>query len=81
MLYTTVDLEAKWNAKEKSSHLVLVVAALTIAVSVIAVLAVRAAAVRILHPNPTFVPLALASDYRHDILRNRGDLRVPEDFV
>ncbi len=34
------------------------VAALTIAVSVIAVLAVRAAAVRILHPSPTFVPLA-----------------------
>ena len=34
------------------------VAALTIAVSVIAVLAVRAAAVRILHPSPTFLPLA-----------------------
>jgi hypothetical protein len=34
------------------------VAALTIAVSVIAVLAVRAAAVRILHPSPTFEPLA-----------------------
>lgn len=35
------------------------VAALTIAASVIAVLAVRAAAVRILHPNPSFVPLAV----------------------
>jgi hypothetical protein len=35
------------------------VAALTIAVSVMAVLAVRAAAVRILHPSPTFMPLAL----------------------
>jgi len=34
------------------------VAALTIAVSVIAVLAVRAAAVRILRPSPTFIPLA-----------------------
>ena len=34
------------------------VAALTIAVSVMAVLAVRAAAVRILHPSPTFLPLA-----------------------
>ena len=34
------------------------VAVLTIAVSVIAVLAVRAAAVRILHPSPTFAPLA-----------------------
>jgi hypothetical protein len=34
------------------------VAALTIAVSVMAVLAVRAAAVRILHPSPTFAPLA-----------------------
>jgi uncharacterized membrane protein YhaH (DUF805 family) len=35
------------------------VAALTIAVSVAVVLGVRAAAVRILHPSPTFVPLAL----------------------
>ena len=34
------------------------VAALTIVVSVIAVLAVRAAAVRILHPSPRFAPLA-----------------------
>lgn len=34
------------------------VAALTIVVSVIAVLVVRAAAVRILHPSPKFAPLA-----------------------
>jgi hypothetical protein len=34
------------------------VAALTIAVSVMAVLAVRAAAIRMLHPSPTFAPLA-----------------------
>jgi hypothetical protein len=34
------------------------VVALTITVSVIAVLAVRAVAVRILHPSPTFLPLA-----------------------
>ena len=34
------------------------VVALTVAVSVIAVLAVRAAAVRILQPSPTFLPLA-----------------------
>ena len=58
------------------------VVALTVAVSVIAVLAVRAAAVRILQPSPTFLPLASrASDYRHDTLCNRGGLRVPEDFV
>jgi hypothetical protein len=35
------------------------VAALTIFASVLAVMAVRAAAVRILHPNPTFMPLAV----------------------
>lgn len=34
------------------------VAALVIAISVIAVLAIRAAALRILHPSPTFLPLA-----------------------
>jgi len=34
------------------------VAALTVVVSVIAVLAIRAAAVRFLHPGPTFLPLA-----------------------
>ena len=44
--------------REIESPRFLWVAALTIAVSVIAVLAVRAAAVRILHPRPTFVPLA-----------------------
>ena len=36
------------------------VAALTIATSLVAVLAIRAAAVRILAPSPTFEPLALA---------------------
>ena len=35
------------------------VAALTIALSVMAVLGVRAAALRILHPSPTFSPLGL----------------------
>jgi hypothetical protein len=58
------------------------VAALTIAVSVIAVLAVRAAAVRILHPSPTFEPLAFEPPMIDTIfLCNRGDIRVPEDFV
>jgi len=36
------------------------VAALTLALSVLAVLAVRAAALRLLHPSPTFDPLGLA---------------------
>jgi len=36
-------------------------AALTIAAAVVAVLAVREVAVRILHPDPTFTPLSLGS--------------------
>ena len=36
-------------------------AALTIAVAVVAVLAVREVAVRVLHPDPTFTPLSLGS--------------------
>lgn len=42
------------------SRRVLPVAALTIAVSLIAVLAVREAAVRVLHPDPRFEPLTLS---------------------
>jgi hypothetical protein len=45
--------------REIESPRFLWVAALTIAVSVIAVLAVREVAIRILHPSPTFEPLGL----------------------
>jgi hypothetical protein len=47
------------DQREIESPRFLWVAALTVVVSVIAVLAVRAAAVRILHPSPKFVPLAV----------------------
>lgn len=46
------------GAGEIESPRFLWVAALTIAVSVILVLAVREAAIRILHPSPAFAPLA-----------------------
>jgi hypothetical protein len=46
--------------REIESPRFLWVAALTIALSVIAVLAVRAAAIRILHPSAGFEPLAIA---------------------
>ena len=45
--------------REIESPRFLWVAALTITVSVLLVLAVRAAAIRILHPKPGFAPLAL----------------------
>ncbi len=45
--------------REIESPRFLWVAALTIAISVAAVLAVRKAAIRILHPSPTFEPLGL----------------------
>ena len=44
------------------------VAALTVAVSVIAVLGVRAAAIRILHPRPSFEPLALGPPIFHTMI-------------
>lgn len=44
---------------QRESPRFLWVAALTVVVSVIAVLAVRAAAVHILHPSPAFMPLAV----------------------
>jgi hypothetical protein len=47
------------SEREIESPRFLCVAALTVALSVIAVLVVRAAAIRILHPNPRFEPLAL----------------------
>ena len=52
---------------EKSSHylqaprVLLGGAALTIAAAVVAVLAVRALAVRVLHPDPAFTPLSVGS--------------------
>jgi uncharacterized membrane protein len=47
------------RVREIESARFLWVAALTIAVSVVAVLAVRAAVVRVLYPNPNYAPLTL----------------------
>ena len=45
----------------ESPRVLCVTAALTIAAAVVAVLAVREVAVRVLHPNPAFTPLSLGS--------------------
>jgi hypothetical protein len=53
---------------EIDSRRFLWVAALTIFVSVLAVMAVRAAAVRILHPNPGYMPLTVVPPIMDTIL-------------
>ncbi len=45
----------------ESPRVLWVAAALTIAAAVVAVLAVREVAVRVLHPNPAFTPLSIGS--------------------